>query len=71
MLPQTPEYDLRSVGDVRGRLASHHSWCTCVVSHGYGGFGAAGNEVVDGMQAGQRQVLVTRRVMLNHFQSSR
>ena len=33
-----------------------HSWCMCVVSHGYGGLGGAGVEVVDGMHAGQRGV---------------
>ena len=28
----------------------------CVVSHGYGGMGGAGMEVVDGMHAGQSQM---------------
>ena len=32
-----------------------HSWCMCVVSHGYGRLGGAGMEVVVGMHAGQSQ----------------
>ena len=35
-----------------------HSWCMCVVVHGYGGFGVGARvEVVDGMRIG-RSVLV-------------
>ena len=34
-----------------GRVS--HSWCMCVIGHGYGGFGGAGMEVVGGMHAGQ------------------
>ena len=32
-----------------------HSWCMCVVSHGYGRLVGAGMEVVDGMHAGRSQ----------------
>ena len=32
-----------------------HSWCMCVVGHGYCGFGGARMDVVDGMHAGQSQ----------------
>ena len=32
-----------------------HSWCVCVVSHGYGGLDGAGMEVVVGTYAGQSQ----------------
>ena len=32
-----------------------HSWCMCVVSHGYGGWVEAGMEVVVGKHAGQSQ----------------
>ena len=28
-----------------------HSWCVNVVTHGYGGLGGAGMEVVDGKHA--------------------
>ena len=36
---------------VKGGCVSH-SWCMCVASHGYGEFGGAGMEMVDGMHAG-------------------
>ena len=36
-----------------GRVS--HSWCMCVVSHGYGWLGGVIVEVVDGMHVGQRQ----------------
>ena len=36
-----------------GRVS--HSWCMCVVSHGYVGFGGGRMEVVDGMHTGRRQ----------------
>ena len=48
--PQTPEDDLRSVRVARRWLTS---WCMCVVTHGYGGFGGVGMEVVNDMHAGQ------------------
>ena len=35
-----------------GRVS--HSWCICVVSHGYGGFDLEWKKVVDGMHARQR-----------------
>ena len=41
----------------------------CVV--GYGGLGRAGEEVEDGMHAGQRWGLVACREMLEHFSSVR
>ena len=37
----------------RGRVS--HSWCMCVVGHGYGGLGGGRDGVVDGMHAGQGQ----------------
>ena len=37
---------------VEGRRVSH-SWCMCVICHGYGGLCEVGMEVVDGMHAGQ------------------
>ena len=36
-LPQTHEDDLRCPRVARGRRRFSHSWCMCVVSHGYGG----------------------------------
>ena len=44
----TEALELRQEG---GRVS--HSWCMRVVSHGYGGLGGAGIEVVDGMHAGK------------------
>ena len=35
-------------------LRVSHSWWICAVSHGHGGLGGVGMEVVDGLHAGQR-----------------
>ena len=61
---------LTSVRAVRvegGRV--NHSWCICVASYGYGGFGGGGVEMVVGNHAGQS--LVGVGCMLEHFMSAR
>ena len=52
-LPQTPEDDLSSTRAMLGMQQVSHSWCMCVVSHGYCGWMGLRMEVVDGMHAGQ------------------
>ena len=42
---------------VKGGRVSH-SFCMCVISHGYSGLGGVRDEVVDGMHAGQSQGVV-------------
>ena len=50
----------------------NHSWCMCVVSHGYCMVGGAGMGVVDSKHAGQsRDVLVSGREMPEHFPCAR
>ena len=52
---------------VEGKPVSH-SWCMCVVSHGYGGLGGSWMEVVVGRHAGQNQEgLVVCQEMPEHF----
>ena len=62
----------RNARSVRGRSTCvNHSWCMCVVGHGYGGFGGCTNGGGEWYACGKKLGNVTCLEMPEHIPSAR